>query len=103
MAVSEPLRPAATEVALPRDRTLVLVPSAREDLVEIRAGDGTLELRIRLTEDGPVLELDSVRMTLRASESVAIETADFSVSASGEIAIASEGDVRVTGETIHLN
>ena len=89
------------------------------DLVEVRAASGRLELRIRMTDDGPVLELESVRLMLRAAESVDVDCEDFNVNArssvgissQGEIALSgaadvrvdAEGEVHVTGEIIHLN
>ena len=100
-------------------RTLTLVPTETDELVEVRSGDGTLELRLRMTDDGPVLEMESVRLVLRAAESVDIETKDFTVAAErsvdlssqGEITVSGKADVRVdadgevhvTGEMIYLN
>lgn len=100
-------------------RTLALVPVGDDELVEVRAASGTLELRIRMTDEGPVLEMESVRLKLRAAESVDVEAKEFNVdaersvglSSQGEITVSgkadvrvdAEGDVHVTGETIHLN
>lgn len=107
MAAPEPITPspapAPTELPLRGDRTLTLLPVGRDDLVEVRAADGRLELRIRLTEDGPVLEMEAVRLELKAGEAVEIDTKDFRLRADGEVGIAADGDVRVTGEIIHLN
>jgi hypothetical protein len=74
-----------------------------DDLVEVHAPDGRLEVRIRLTEDGPVLEMESVRLSLRATESLEVEAKDVRVKASGEMDLQAGGDVTVTGETIWLN
>jgi len=92
-------------------RTLAVVPAGKDDLLEVRSGDGTLELRLRMTDEGPVLEMESVRLKLRAAESVDVETKDFNVTAEGEITLSGKadvhvdasGDVRVTGEKIYLN
>ena len=100
-------------------RTLTLVPAGDDELVEVRAASGTLELRIRMTEEGPVLEMESVRLKLRAAESVDVEAKEFNVDAErsvgiqsqGEITVSgkadvrvdADGDVHVTGEIIHLN
>jgi phage gp45-like len=106
-------------VPLRGDRTLTLLPAGRDDLVEIRAGDGQLQLRVRLTDEGPILEMDSVRLQLRAQESVDVECKDFNVNAERQVGLSSEGgitvdgkadvtvtaegEVRVTGEMIWLN
>ena len=120
MAAAEPVRPRALTgadadeayaVPLRRGRTLTLAPAGDDDLVEIRSSSGTLELRIRITEQGPVLEVETVRLSLRASESIDVDTKDFTVRAAGEIAltgkadvrVGADGDVHVTGETIYLN
>jgi len=100
-------------------RTLAVVPAGTDELIEVRSAEGTLELRLRMTADGPVLEMESVRLLLRAAESVDIETKDFNVTAErsmdlsskGEISVSGKadvhvdaaGDVHVTGTMIHLN
>jgi phage baseplate assembly protein gpV len=101
---------AATTLDLQRGRTLVLEPAGDEDLIEVRAPSGTVEIRLRITDDGPVLELESVRLALRAARSVDVETSEFTVRAD-EISLAGKADVRidadgevvVTGEMIRLN
>ena len=114
MATPEPIRPPApdpTEVDLREGRRLTLASVGRDELVEIRSGEGKLELRIRITDDGPVLEMESVRLVLRAEESVDVETKDFNVSAAAgirlegkaDVVVNADGEVRVTGEMIHLN
>jgi phage baseplate assembly protein gpV len=101
---------AATTLDLQGGRTLVLEPRGTDDLIEVRAPSGSVELRLRLTDDGPVLELESVRLSLRAAQSVDVEATEFNVSAD-EISLGGKADVRidaggeviVTGETIRLN
>lgn len=109
----------AREVYLREGRTLTVSTVGTDELVEIRAASGQVELRIVLTEQGPVLQMEAVRLKLKATEAVEVETKQFSVKAEesvalvsqGELTIAStgetkveaEGDVRVVGKTIHLN
>lgn len=101
---------AATTLDLRGGRTLVLEPAGTEDLIEVRAPSGSVEIRLRITDDGPVLELESVRLSLRAARSVDVETSEFNVSADeislsgkADVRIDADGDVVVTGETIRLN
>lgn len=111
MAAPEPLHPPADELPLREGRSLRLAAVGRDELVEIRGATGNLELRIRLTEDGPVLEMESVRLVLRAEESVDVETRDFNVRAAAgiklegraDVVVGAGGEVVVTGEMIHLN
>jgi hypothetical protein len=101
---------APTTIDLQHGRTLVLEPTGDDDLVEVRGDSGTVEIRLRLTADGPVLELESVKLSLRAARSVDVEAPEFNVAAdeitltgSADVRIGAEGDVVVTGETIRLN
>ncbi|HEY1816986.1 MAG TPA: hypothetical protein VGG74_31775 [Kofleriaceae bacterium] len=102
------------EVYLPGGRTLTVAG----EVVEIKSGSGMLELRIRLTDQGPVLQMESVRLELKATESVAIESKRVEIKATEELALSGKqvevdaeedvhvegkGDVRVIGKMIHLN
>ena len=102
------------EVYLPGGRTLTVAG----ELVEIKSGSGMVELRIRLTDQGPVLQMESVRLELKATESVAIESKRVEIKATEELALSGKqvevdaeedvhvegkGDVRVIGKMIHLN
>src|SRR5687768_11420105 len=62
------------EVFLRDGRKLVLSEQGNDQLVEIRSASGVLELRIKLTEQGPVLQMESVRLQLKATEAVEIES-----------------------------
>jgi hypothetical protein len=86
------------QVYLRDGRTLTVASEGSDELVEIRASSGMLELRIKLTEDGPVLQMESVRMALRATESLDLEAKHVNVKATEAIAIASAGKIEVTSE-----
>jgi autotransporter translocation and assembly factor TamB len=106
-------------IELRQGRTLTIDSAGDDGLVEIRGPSGALELRIRTTEQGPVLELETLRLSLRAAESIDIDCDEFNVSAArsvglssnGEISLSgnadvrvdANGDVHVTGEMIYLN
>ena len=106
------------EIYLRDGKKLVVSEAGADQLVEIRDGAGLVEVRIRLTEQGPVLQLDGVRLQLKASESVEIESPRVAINGSEAVEIAggeikingeedveveAEGDVRVRGKIIHLN
>jgi hypothetical protein len=99
------------EIYLREGRTLSVEQSGTEDLVEIRSSSGQVELRIKLTEDGPVLQMESARLSLKASEAVEIEskrveiraTESVKLASKDEVKVEAEGDVRVNGKTIWLN
>jgi hypothetical protein len=106
------------EVYLRDGRKLIVSEEGRDQLVEIRAESGMVELRIRLTEEGPVLQMEAVRMHLKASEAVQIESPKVEIKGTEELAldggavkikaeqdvkVDAEGDVRVIGKKIFLN
>jgi len=99
------------EIYLREGRTLSIEQSGTDELVEVRSSAGQVELRIRLTEEGPVLQMESARLQLKASEAVEIESKRVEIRATETVQIASkdevkvdaEGDVCVNGKTIWLN
>ncbi len=99
------------EVYLREGRTLTVATAGGEELVEIRSSSGQVEVRIRLTEQGPVLQLESARLELRAAESIDIATRQLTVTTEesitmksrGEVKVEAEGEVDIDGKKIHLN
>ena len=107
------------ELYLREGRTLTVAARGAEELIEIRAASGQVEVRIVMTEQGPVLQMEAVRLQLKAAEAVEVETKQFTVKAqeavtlasegevkltsAGETKVEAEGDVRVVGKLIHLN
>ena len=85
-------------------RTLTVEPAGREDeVLEVRDASGVLELRVKLTDDGVVLQLEGARISLRATESVDVECRTFTVNTDADLQLNAKGDVRVEGKLIHLN
>ncbi|HEY0481484.1 MAG TPA: hypothetical protein VGD37_28405 [Kofleriaceae bacterium] len=99
------------EIYLREGRTLTVEHAGSDELVEIRSSSGQVELRIKLTEEGPVLQMESVRLQLKASESVEIEskrvevraTETMTLASDNEIKVEADGVVRVNGKMIYLN
>src|SRR5215813_4140808 len=98
------------EVYLQGGRKLVVKEQGGESLVEVRSESGMVEVRIRLTEQGPVLQMESARLQLKASEAVEIEskrveiraTETVQLASKDEIKVDAEGEVRVNGKMIFL-
>lgn len=90
-------------VTLRHGRTLTVAPAGDDELVEIRGASGVLELRVKLTDDGVVLQLEGARISLRASESVDVDCRTFTVNADADVRLEAGGDVHVEGRVIHLN
>jgi hypothetical protein len=91
------------EVYLRDGRKIIVSEEAGDQLVEIRNESGMVEVRIQLTEQGPVLQVEAARMQLKASESVQIESKRIELRSEEETEIESAGDVRVRGKMIYLN
>ena len=98
------------ELYLQGGRKLVVTEQGGESLVEVRSESGMLEVRIRLTEQGPVLQMESARISLKAAESVEIEServeikgGAVKVHADDDLELDANSDVRVTGKLIYLN
>jgi hypothetical protein len=102
---------AGRSVAVNRDGT--------HQVVEFRDASGTLELRVKLTEEGPVLVMEGMKVQVNATESFTVKTKDFNIEAEGETVISTKGelkihadgeinldspeDVRIRGKIIYLN
>jgi hypothetical protein len=99
------------EIYLREGRTLSVEQTGGDELVEVRSSSGQVELRIKLTEDGPVLQMESVRLQLKATEAVEIEakrveikaTETLQLASGDEVKVDAEGEVRVNGKMIYLN
>ncbi|HEU0031279.1 MAG TPA: hypothetical protein VFQ53_11640 [Kofleriaceae bacterium] len=106
------------EVFLRDGRTLVVSDEGSDQLVEIRNESGMLEVRIKLTEQGPVLQMESVKLQLKATEAVEIESrrveirgteqlalegGAVQVEAEDDLKINADGEIRVVGKMIYLN
>ena len=84
-------------------RTVTVEPAGRDEVLEVRTASGLVELRVRLTEDGVVLQLEGARISLKATESVDVECRTFNVNADADVHLQADGDVHVNGQVIHLN
>lgn len=110
---------AAQTLELQNAKTLTVTPAADHDLIEIHGAGGLMELRIKVTPEGAILQMESVRLSLKSAETVDVSCKTFEVRASEGIDIHSDGgmqlsgqadvrvnangDVIVTGEKIFLN
>src|SRR6185295_14718778 len=81
------------EVYLREGRTLSVESAGNEELVEVRSSSGQVELRIRLTEEGPVLQMESARLQIKASEAVEIESKRIELRASETVQLSSDNEV----------
>jgi hypothetical protein len=86
------------DVFLDEGRTLKVSRAGGEQILEVRAASGQLELRVRLTEEGPVLQMEAVKVAITGEEQVAIKCKTFNVEASGDTVIQSGGEIKIRSE-----
>ncbi|HMC66564.1 MAG TPA: hypothetical protein VKI65_16645 [Gemmataceae bacterium] len=106
------------ERLLPSGRSVVLRVGECNEELEIRSPQGEMEVRITLSEDGPVVQLRSARLELEAADSFAVQcrrlelnsAEGLQLSSNGDIEIVgremrvlTEGDVHMNGDIIHLS
>jgi hypothetical protein len=97
----EQLREAEDEekkLFLDQGRSVAVNRDGAHQVVEFRDASGTLELRVKLTEEGPVLVMEGMKVQVNAAESFTVKCKDFNVEAEGETLIASKGEMRITSE-----
>jgi hypothetical protein len=80
---------------LPSGRSVVVRLAGGAEELEIRSPRGDVEVRVVLTDEGPVVRLSGARLELDAAETVAVNCRRFEVRA--------EGDICLDGATIRLN
>ena len=96
---------------LANGRTVTLATGDHGETVEFRADGGDLELRVKMTADGPVVQLTGARVEIVATESIEMQCSEFTVKASERLSLGSEGkldleakdDLVVRGKMIYLN
>jgi hypothetical protein len=103
---------------LPSGRSVVVRTVRGREELEIRTAEGELEVRITLTEAGPVIQLRGARLEVESPDSVAFHCRQFEVHADDrldlrsegdaailarELRVQTEGDVRIDGQVIRLN
>ncbi len=117
-AVDNKKEPSRT-LRLVSGREIKVSAGENEDLLEIFESEGEMVLKVRLTENGPVMAVEGCRLSLNSSESIALRAPTVEISAEKEALIESKGalkidsvkemgihsddDIRVVGKIIHLN
>jgi len=96
---------------LANGRTVTIATSEDGETVEFRADGGDVELRVKMTADGPVVQLSGARVEINAAESIEMSCKEFKVNASERLTLGSEGkldleskdDMVMRGKMIYLN
>lgn len=91
---------------------------ANRETIELTSADGSLELKITMTPEGPMIHVKGGSLAVEAAQQVSVACRRFEVQASdgirfagGDVAVHSEGEVRIRSqgqtfmdsEILHLN
>lgn len=85
-------------VHISRGRSVTVSQEGLDDVVEIRAASGAVELKVRITEEGPVLSLEGVRLQMKSAGDIDVECETFHVDAKKSVAIDSQGTLEMKSE-----
>ncbi len=83
---------------LRRGRSLRVASEGLDEVIELRASSGAVELRVRMTEEGPVLQLEGAKLSLKAHDSIEMQCKTFTVDAAESVDLASEGGMTIRSE-----
>lgn len=84
---------AADSLELPSGRRVSCEEEASGELVTIQGPEGGVELRVLLTDDGPVLRFDAARLELRSAGAIRAECERFEVAARSDVVQEAGGDI----------
>ncbi len=107
------------EIQFDSGRSVTAESAGNEDILEIREADGRMTVKIRLTEDGPVLSVEGARLELKSTESISMQARQVKIAGDEETIVKSDGslrmsssdnmeidskeDLRLNGKMIHIN
>lgn len=92
--------------------------SSGRETIELKSRDGTLELKITMTPDGPMIHVKGGSLAVEAADAVSVACKRFDVQASGgisfaagslslesggELRIRSQGQTHMDSEVLNLN
>jgi hypothetical protein len=104
--------PSATDSRdLPSGRSVVVRLNGPQEELEVRSPTGEVEVRIVLTDAGPLVQLRGARLELVSPESIDVNSKRFTVrttegttlESEGDINVKALGDVDVQGKLVKLN
>ena len=100
-------------------RQVMVHSSEKDELIEIAESDGEIIMKVRMTDDGPVISVRGARLELKSTETIALEAKKIKIKAEEEAVVESKGsleidsskkisiqsgdDISVVGKMIYLN
>lgn len=87
---------------LPSGRSVVVRVNDSKEELEVRSPQGEVEVRITLTESGPVVSLRGARLELESPDAVSVKCKSFEVTTTEGTSLHSTGDVTITGHEMKV-
>jgi len=100
-------------------RQILVHSGEKEELIEIAAPGGEIIMKVRMTDDGPVISVRGAHLELKSTETIALKAKQIKIQAeekavveskgsleidsSKKMAIHSNDDICIAGKIIHLN
>ena len=100
-------------------RQILIHSSEKEELIEIAESDGEIIMKVRMTDDGPVISVSGAHLELKSTETIALEAKKIKIKAEEKVVVESNGgleidsskkmaihsndDICIAGKIIHLN
>jgi len=100
-------------------RQILVHSSEKEELIEITAPEGEIIMKVRMTDDGPVISVSGAHLELKSTETIALKAKQIKIQAEEKVVVESNGgleidsskkisihsndDICVAGKIIHLN
>lgn len=104
---------------LPSGRQVVVRATPREEAIEVRSANGEMEIRIVLSDTGPVLQLRGARLEIDSTDTVAVNCRqlelnstegmvlqtgkNFALKSQGELHMKSMGETFIDGDMVNIN
>jgi len=107
------------QMQLDSGRQVVVHSNENEELLEIVEAEGDVMLKVRLTDEGPVISVHGARLEIKSTEALTLESKRVKIKAEEAVGVESKGglklessqgigihsddEIHVVGKMIHLN
>ena len=85
------------KINLPSGRSISIKIDGEEQL-EIFSPEGVLEVKVRLTKEGPTLTLEGGKLDLKASEKITLKAKKVEIKAEDDASLESGGKLKIDSE-----
>ena len=91
------------QLGLSSGRSVVLTTEDDTEAIEVRCPDGQVEVRILLTDEGPVVSLGAARLQLESIQDLSVRCQRLHISAAETAKLESQKGLQIAGEELRVN